>query len=149
MHAYTLCSGSNLIWQEDLNQCYGMIQKVVHVALPMEHPRLNLRSTVISSNGSKLTRLCQWWNEKCEDNVLCIYAYAKSLDSLKFILETLSKRMIKYCKETGLVLNSKKKQLLCSTKRNFEINIDSCVIKWKPEITHLGFDYDTYFTKNP
>ena len=78
-----------------------------------------------------------------------IYVSAKSLDVLKSKLETLSKRMISYCQKTGLILNNEKTQLLTSTKKNFEVNIGSCLIKAKHEINILGVDYDTNFTTNP
>ena len=57
--------------------------------------------------------------------------------------------MISYCKKTGLILNNEKTQLLVSTKKHFEVNIGSCVIKAKQEISILGVDYDKYFTTNP
>ena len=68
---------------------------------------------------------------------------------MKFKLEILSKRMISYCKKTGFILNNDKTQLLVSTKKHFEVNIGSCVIKAKQEISILGVDYDKYFTTNP
>ena len=78
-----------------------------------------------------------------------IYVYAKSLGMLKYKLETLSKRMILYCQKTGLILNNEKTQLMTSTKKDFEVNIGSCLIKAKHEINILGVDYDTNFTTNP
>ena len=38
---------------------------------------------------------------------------------------------------------------MVSTKEGFEINIGSCLIKSKPEITILGIDYDINFSTNP
>ena len=78
-----------------------------------------------------------------------IYVHAKSLDTLKYKLETLARRMITYCQITGLVLNNEKTQLLVSSKQNLEINIGSCIIKGKKEINLLGVDYDVNFTTNP
>ena len=78
-----------------------------------------------------------------------IYVYGKSLDILKFRIETLSKRMITYCQKTGLILNNEKTQLLVSTKNNFEANVGSYLIKGKQEINILGVDYDTNFTTKP
>lgn len=37
-----------------------------------------------------------------------MYVCARSLDLLKFCLETLSKRIISYCRDTGLILNNEK-----------------------------------------
>lgn len=78
-----------------------------------------------------------------------IYVYAKSLSMLKSDLEIRSRNMISYCNKNGSILNSEKTQLLVSTKKNFEVNIGSCCIKAKPEISVLGVGYDSNFTTSP
>ena len=78
-----------------------------------------------------------------------MYVHAKSLEILKFLLKTLSRRMISYCLSTGLILNNEKTQLLVSTNRDFEVKVGSYTIKAKPDINILGVEYDTNFTAIP
>ena len=78
-----------------------------------------------------------------------MYVHAKSLEILKFLLKTLSRRMISYCLSTGLILNNEKTQLLVSRNRDFEVKVGSYTIKDKPDINILGVEYDTNFTAIP
>ena len=45
-----------------------------------------------------------------------IYVHAETLQILKINIEILANRMISFCKDTGLILNSEKTQLLVSSK---------------------------------
>ena len=87
---------------------------------------------------------------------MCCYAddstlsvCAKTKESLKAELERLSKRMIEYCKKTGLIMNSGKTQLLISSKEKFEVNVGESVIESVSEICLLGIDFDTNFSTAP
>ena len=82
-----------------------------------------------------------------DDSTLSVVA--KTKEELKSELEKRAKRMIIYCSENGLVLNSGKIQLLISSKDSFEVNVGNSVIKAQQEICLLGIDYDTNFSTAP
>ena len=78
-----------------------------------------------------------------------MYVRAKNLDQLKINLEKVSSRMISYCKNTGLVLNSDKTQLLVSPKQKCNIKVGSSLISASTEINLVGVDFDTNLTTLP
>ena len=85
----------------------------------------------------------------CYADDCTMYTHAKSLEVLKSNLEKLFRRMMLYCQETGLILKNEKTQLLVSSKKGFEIDIGSSLIKAKSEINILGVDYNTNFSTHP
>ena len=78
-----------------------------------------------------------------------MYVHAKNVDQLKVNLEKVSSRMISYCKNAGLILNSDKTQLLVSPKQKCNIKIGSSLISASTEINLLGVDFDTNLTTLP
>ena len=58
-------------------------------------------------------------------------------------------RMIQYCNDNGLVINSAKTKLLLSFKEKFEVNVGDSVVCADPEIRLLGIDYDRNFSTLP
>ena len=78
-----------------------------------------------------------------------LYQSAKSKESLKSDLEMMSRKMIKYCNDNGLVINSAKTKLLLSSKDNFEMFVGDSIVHADPEIRLLGIDYDTNFSTSP
>ena len=77
------------------------------------------------------------------------HVHARNVDVLKTDIETISNRMISYCKRNGLVLNNEKTQLLVSPKQPCQIKIGTCIISASSEINLLGVDYDSNFTTTP
>ena len=78
-----------------------------------------------------------------------MYLSAGSKESLKSDLEMLSRKMIRYCNDNGLVINSVKTKLLLSSKDNFEMCVGDSIVHADPEICLLGIDYDTNFLTLP
>ena len=78
-----------------------------------------------------------------------LYQSAKSKESLKSDLEMMSRKMIRYCNDNGLVINSAKTKLLLSSKGNFEMCVGDSIVHADPEIRLLGVDYDTNFSTSP
>ena len=78
-----------------------------------------------------------------------LYLSAKSKESLKSDLELMSKKMIRYCNDNGLVINSDKTKLLLSSKDNFEMSVGDSIVHADPEICLLGIKYDTNFSTSP
>ena len=78
-----------------------------------------------------------------------LYQSAKSKESLKADLEMMSRKMIKYCNDNGLVINSAKTKLLLSSKDSFEVLVGDSIIHADSEIRLLGIDYDTNFSTSP
>jgi hypothetical protein len=76
-----------------------------------------------------------------------LYQTAKSKESLKSDLEKMAIRMIQYCNDNGLVINSAKTKLLLSFMEEFEVNVGDSVVCADPEIRLLGIDYDRNFSK--
>ncbi len=61
----------------------------------------------------------------------------------------MSKKMIRYCNDNGLVINSAKTKLLLSSKDNFEVVVGDSIVCADPEICLLGIDYNTNFATSP
>jgi len=78
-----------------------------------------------------------------------LYHSAESKESLKSDLELMSKRMIRYCNDNGLVINSAKTKLLLSSKDNFDMFVGDSIVSADPEISLLGIDYNTNFSTSP
>ena len=78
-----------------------------------------------------------------------LYLSAESKESLKSNLELMSKKMIEYCNDNGLVINSAKTKLLLSSKDNFEIFVGDSIVCADSEISLLGIDYNTNFSTSP
>ena len=78
-----------------------------------------------------------------------LYQTVKSKESLKLDLELMSKKMIRYCNDNGLVINSAKTKLLLSSKENFEMFVGDSIVHADPEVCLLGIDYDTNFSTSP
>jgi hypothetical protein len=55
----------------------------------------------------------------------------------------MSKKMIWYCNDNGLVINSAKTKLLLSSKDNFDMLVWDSIVRADPEIRLLGVDYNT------
>ena len=55
----------------------------------------------------------------------------------------MSKKMIRYCNDNGLVINSAKTKLLLSSKDNFDMLVWDSIVRADPEIRLLGVDYNT------
>ena len=78
-----------------------------------------------------------------------LYLSSNSKESLKSDLEMMSRKMIQYCNDNGLVINSAKTKLLLSSKDNFEMSVGNSIVHSDPEIRLLGIDYDTNFSTSP
>ena len=78
-----------------------------------------------------------------------LYQTADSKETLKSDLEMMSKRMIQYCNDNGLVINSAKTKLLLSFKDNLEVTVGDSTVFADPEICLLGNDYNTNFATSP
>ena len=78
-----------------------------------------------------------------------LYLSAKSMESLKSNLELMSKKMIQYCHDNGLVINSAKTKLMLSTKDNFDMFVGDSIVSADPEISLLGINYNTNFSTSP
>jgi hypothetical protein len=78
-----------------------------------------------------------------------LYLSAESKESLKSNLELMSKKMIEYCNDNGLVINSAKTKLLLSSKDNFEMFVGDSIVHADSEISLLGIDYNTNFSTSP
>ena len=78
-----------------------------------------------------------------------LYQSAKSKELLKADLEMMSKRMIKYCNNNGLIINSAKTKLLLSSKDDFDITVGDSIVHADPEICLLGIIFDTNFATSP
>ena len=59
---------------------------------------------------------------------------------IKSNLELMSKKMIQYCNDNGLVINSAKTKLLLSSKDNFEMFVGDSIVRADSEISLLGID---------
>ena len=73
-----------------------------------------------------------------------VYQMAKSNELL---IEMMSKKMIKYCNDNGLIINSAKIKLLMSSRDNFDITAGDSIVHADPEICLLGTDNDTNFSR--
>ena len=69
-----------------------------------------------------------------------LYQTADSKETFKSDLEMMSKRMIQYCNDNGLVINSAKTKLLLSFKDNLEVTVGDSTVFADPEICLLGID---------
>ena len=80
-----------------------------------------------------------------------LYASSKSIPSLKMEIERISGRMLTYSKETGLVINSEKTQMLVSgiKDKNFSVKVGNSYVYPSKELNLLGISYDTNFTTAP
>ena len=78
-----------------------------------------------------------------------LYQSAKSKELLKVDLEMMSTRMIKYCNNNGLIINSAKTKLLLSSKDDFDISVGDSIVHADPEICLLGITFDTNFATSP
>ena len=78
-----------------------------------------------------------------------LYLSAESKESLKSNLELMSNRMIRYCNDNGLVINSDKTKLMLSSKDDFEMLVGDSVVRADSEISLLGIDYNTNFSTTP
>ena len=80
-----------------------------------------------------------------------LYVSSKNTASLLLELERMSARMLAYCKETCLVINSDKTQLLVSgvKNKNFSVKVGNCNVSPSKELNLLGITYDTNFTTVP
>ena len=78
-----------------------------------------------------------------------LYQTADSKETFKSDLEMMSKRMIQYCNDNGLVINSAKTKLLLSFKDNLEVTVGDSTVFADPEICLLGNDYNTNFATSP
>ena len=78
-----------------------------------------------------------------------LYQSAKSMELLKVDLEMMSTRMIKYCNNNGLIINSAKTKLLLSSKDDFEVTVGDSIVHADPEICLLGITFDTNFATSP
>jgi hypothetical protein len=96
----------------------------------------------VTSGTPKAKMMCY-----ADDSTL--YQSADSKESLKSDLEMMSKRMIKYCNDNGLIINSAKTKLLISSKDNFDIIVGDSTVHADPEICLLGIDYNTNFSTSP
>ena len=93
-------------------------------------------------------------NMMCFADDSSLYAYSKSSTSLLEGLETMSKRMIQYCKEVGLVINSEKTQLLVSgfkskDVKDISLRVGSNHVHPSKEICLLSITLDTNFSTAP
>ena len=96
----------------------------------------------VTSETPKAKMMCY-----ADDSTL--YLSAKSMESLKSNLELMSKKMIQYCHDNGLVINSAKTKLLLSSKDNFEMFVGDSIVRADTEISLLGIDYNTNFSTAP
>jgi hypothetical protein len=96
----------------------------------------------VTSGTPKAKMMCY-----ADDSTL--YQTAVSKESLKSDLELMSKKMIRYCNDNGLVINSAKTKLLLSSKDNFEVVVGDSIVCADPEICLLGIDYNTNFATSP
>ena len=96
----------------------------------------------VTSETPKAKMMCY-----ADDSTL--YLSAKSMESLKSNLELMSKKMIRYCHDNGLVINSAKTKLLLSSKDNFEMFVGDSIVRADTEISLLGIDYNTNFSTAP
>ena len=80
-----------------------------------------------------------------------VYASSKCTLSLQNELERMSDRMIHYCKEVGLVINSDKTQILVSgaKMKDFSVRVGRNIVYPSKELNLLGVTYDTNFTTAP
>ena len=65
-----------------------------------------------------------------------LYQTVKSKESLKLDLELMSKKMIRYCNDNGLVINSAKTKISLSSKENFEMFVGDSIVHADPD-NHL------------
>ena len=96
----------------------------------------------VTSGTPKAKMMCY-----ADDSTL--YMSAKSKESLKSNLELMSKKMIQYCHDNGLVINSAKTKLMLSTKDNFDMFVGDSIVSADPEISLLGINYNTNFSTSP
>ena len=74
---------------------------------------------------------------------------SKTKEGLKSDLESMAKRMIEYCSNNGLIINSGKTQLLVSWNGEFKVQVGDSIITAESEISLLGIDYDKNFSTAP
>jgi hypothetical protein len=96
----------------------------------------------VTSGTPKAKMMCY-----ADDSTL--YHSADSKELLKSDLELMSKKMISYCNNNGLVINSTKTKLLLSSKDNFDVFVGDSIVSADPEISLLGIDYNTNFSTSP
>jgi len=90
-------------------------------------------------------------------NMICyaddstLYASSKCEVSLRNELERMSNRMLTFCRQVGLVINSDKTQLMVSgiTLRDFSVKVGDNQIYPSKELKLLGITYDTNFKTTP
>ena len=104
---------------------------------------------MVADLPSYVTRGTKGAQMMCYADDSTLYQSAKSKESLKSDLEKMAARMIQYCNENGLVINSAKTKLLLSFKEEFEVNVGDSVVCADPEIRLLGIDYDRNFSTMP
>ena len=91
---------------------------------------------------------------KVKSHMMCyaddstLYASSKCIDSLVLELERMCDRMLAYCKEVGLVINSDKTQMLVSGFKNkeFSIKVGNSKVHPSKELNLLGVTYDSNFS---
>ena len=90
-------------------------------------------------------------NMMCYADDSSAYASSKCTISLNAELERQANRMLTYCKETGLVINSDKTQMLVSGVKTeeFSVKVGDSVIYPSKELNLLGITYDANFTTAP
>ena len=90
-------------------------------------------------------------NVVCYVNDCTLYASSKSIILLKKILELMSKRMIDYCSQAGLVISEGKTQMMCSGIKHgeFSTQVGKSTIYPSKELNLLGVAYDSNFTTSP
>ena len=116
----------------------SILGPILFLAMIHDMPKCLTRNTVATK--SKVTGYA-------DDTT--VYVKAKSPEHLKMELQSLGNKMVEYCVENGLVLNSQKTQLLTNTRKNMEINIDQDIVKSIPKISLLGLEYDVNFSTAP
>jgi ribonuclease P/MRP protein subunit RPP40 len=136
-----------VLWNSDLSDYLplnkgvpqgSILGPILFLAMIHDMPKCLERNTV--STKSKVTGYA-------DDTT--VYVKAKSPEHLKMELQCLGNRMVGYCVENGLVLNSQKTQLLTNARKNIEINIDHDIVKSIPTISLLGLEYDVNFSTAP
>ena len=78
-----------------------------------------------------------------------VYVKSKSVEHLREELERLANKMVCYCNENGLIINSQKTQILTNAREKIEIKINHDVVSSAPTISLLGLEYDTNFSTAP
>ena len=87
---------------------------------------------MVADLPSYVTRGTKGAQMMCYADDSTLYQSAKSKEYLKSDLEKMAARMIQYCNENGLVINSAKTKLLLSFKEEFEVNVGDSVVCGDP-----------------